>query len=219
MRDNHKAPGSVRAGGRGLLQTNRFHLRSFSFLARHFRASSSSPIGFAGSGLAARGEGHARSAASMQTSQSAASKSAPSAAAAAPSTPAGGISNTPPSIPVDQIIKQFAAHEAEFKTERDNFTYTQTFSVQTLDDAGHPDGEYKMTSDITYSQDGRRNENVTYAPQSTLERIMLSPQGILPISRTSSHSFAHCGQVAQSYNADLCRAAVRLTRSEHMSSM
>jgi hypothetical protein len=110
---------------------------------------------------------------SMQTSQPAASKPAPAAAGGqSPS----GVSNTPPSIPVDQIITQFAAHEAEFKTERDNFTYTQTFSVQTLDDSGRPDGEYKMTSDITYSQDGKRNENVTYAPQSTLERIMLSPQ-------------------------------------------
>jgi hypothetical protein len=110
---------------------------------------------------------------SMQTSQPAASKPAPAAAGGqSPS----GVSNTPPSIPVDQIIQQFAAHEAEFKTERDNFTYTQTFSVQTLDDSGHPDGEYKMTSDITYSQDGKRNENVTYSPQSTLERIMLSPQ-------------------------------------------
>jgi hypothetical protein len=114
---------------------------------------------------------------SMQTSQSAPAKSTPSspaAAASGQSTP--GIINTPPSVPVDQIIQQFAAHEAEFKTERDNFTYTQTFTVQTIDDGGHPDGEYTMTSDITFSPDGKRYENVTYAPQPTLERITLSPQ-------------------------------------------
>ena len=109
---------------------------------------------------------------SMQTPQAGASK----AAASGPAPSSAGLSNAQPSIPVDQIIQQFAAHEAEFKTERDNFTYTQSFSVQTLDDAGRPDGEYTLTSDITYTQDGKRNENVTYAPQSTLERIMLSPQ-------------------------------------------
>jgi hypothetical protein len=113
---------------------------------------------------------------SMQTSQSAPSKSAPSSAAAAPGQSPSGVTTAPPSIPVDQIIQQFAAHEAEFKTERDNFTYTQTFTVQTLDDAGHADGEYTMTSDITFSPDGKRYENVTYAPQPTLERITLSPQ-------------------------------------------
>jgi hypothetical protein len=113
---------------------------------------------------------------SMQTSQSTPSKSTPSSAAAASGQSPSGGSNAPPSIPVDQIIQQFAAHEAEFKTERDNFTYTQTFTVQTLDDAGHADGEYTMTSDITFSPDGKRYENVTYAPQPTLERITLSPQ-------------------------------------------
>jgi len=42
-------------------------------------------------------------------------------------------SKEPPSIPIDEIIRRFAAREAEFKTERDNFTYTQTFIIQTLD--------------------------------------------------------------------------------------
>jgi len=46
----------------------------------------------------------------------------------------------PPTVPVEQIIKQFAAKEAEFRTERDNFTYTQTFVIQTLDDSNRVDG-------------------------------------------------------------------------------
>ncbi|MFZ3330414.1 MAG: hypothetical protein WA197_07280, partial [Candidatus Acidiferrales bacterium] len=56
-----------------------------------------------------------------------------------------GISTEPASVPVDQIIQRFAEREAEFKTERDNFTYVQTFVVQTIDDDGRPDGEYRMT--------------------------------------------------------------------------
>jgi hypothetical protein len=89
---------------------------------------------------------------------------------------AQGISKEPPSIPVDQIIQKFAASETEFQQERDNFTYVQTFDVQTVDDGGQPDGEETMTSDITFTPDGKRFEKVTYAPPSTLQRITLSQQ-------------------------------------------
>ncbi|MGH9574716.1 MAG: hypothetical protein ACRD40_14455 [Candidatus Acidiferrales bacterium] len=88
------------------------------------------------------------------------------------------IENAPPAIPTDQIIKTFAQHEAEFKIERDNFTYTQDFSIQTIDDDGNVDGEYRMTSDITFTPQGKRYEVVTYAPPPTLERIMLTQQDL-----------------------------------------
>jgi hypothetical protein len=84
----------------------------------------------------------------------------------------------PPSIPVDQIIQKFAAREAEFKTERDNYTYTQTFVMQTLDPDGQPDGEYRMTSDIVFTPGGKRVEHVTDAPVPTLQRITVSQQDL-----------------------------------------
>lgn len=89
-----------------------------------------------------------------------------------------GISKEPPSIPVDQIVQRFAEREAEFKTERENFTYVQTFSIQTIDSGGQPDGEYRMTSDVTFTPSGKRYELVTYAPPPTLERITLSEQDL-----------------------------------------
>ena len=98
--------------------------------------------------------------------------------APAPGQAASGTSTEPPSFPVDQIIQRFAAREAEFRTERDNFTYVQSFVVQTIDDDGRPDGEYRMTSDITFTPSGQRYENITYAPPSTLERISLSEQDL-----------------------------------------
>jgi len=84
----------------------------------------------------------------------------------------------PPTMPIDEIIQKFAAREAEFKTERDNFTYTQTFTIQTLDNSGRPDGEYTMTSEIVFTPSGKRYEHVTYAPAPTLERISLSQQDL-----------------------------------------
>ena len=88
------------------------------------------------------------------------------------------ITNEPPSIPVEDIIKRFAQREEEFKRERGNYTYSQTFSIQTLDDDNRPDGEYRMSSEIVFTPDGKRFEKVTFAPPDTLRRIMLSEQDL-----------------------------------------
>ena len=98
--------------------------------------------------------------------------------AAVPKSTSSGISTEPPAIPVEQIIQKFAAREAEFKKERDNYTYTQTFVVQTMDADGQPDGEYRMKSDIVFTPAGKRYEKVTYAPAPTLKRISLSEQDL-----------------------------------------
>jgi len=88
------------------------------------------------------------------------------------------ISNAPPSIPVEQIIQKFSQHESEFRKERDNYTYTQTFVIQTVDFDGNPDGEYRMNSDIIFTPDGKRMEKITYAPPDSLRRITMSKQDL-----------------------------------------
>jgi hypothetical protein len=88
------------------------------------------------------------------------------------------VSLGPPTVPIDEIIQKFAAKETEFKAERDNFTYKQTFRVQTLDEDNRVDGEYLLKSDIDFTSTGKRTEVVTYAPQPTLERIMLSEEDL-----------------------------------------
>jgi len=86
------------------------------------------------------------------------------------------IINEPPSQPVAEIVKRFSERESEFKRERDNYTYTQAFSIETLDDDNRPDGEYRMTSDIIFTPEGKRYEKVTFAPPDTLRRISMSQQ-------------------------------------------
>jgi len=88
------------------------------------------------------------------------------------------ITNTPPAIPVEQIIAKFSQHESEFRKERDNYTYSQSFAIQTIDFDGNPDGEYRMNSDVIFTPDGKRLEKITYAPADTLRRITMSKQDL-----------------------------------------
>lgn len=76
-------------------------------------------------------------------------------------------------MPVDEIIRRFAQHESDFKVARENYTYSQEVLIQEPDQDG---GEYRLESEIVFTPQGRRYENVTYAPPSTLHRIMLTPE-------------------------------------------
>ena len=86
------------------------------------------------------------------------------------------ITNEPPAIPVEQIIQKFAQHEEDFRKERNNYTYTQIFVFQTIDEDGRPDGEYRLSSDILFTPAGKRYERVVDAPAPTLSRISMSQQ-------------------------------------------
>lgn len=83
--------------------------------------------------------------------------------------------NQPAGMTPQDIIQKFAAKEALFKQARDNYTYTQDVTVQTLE--GHTvDGEFKEVTDVTYDDKGNRIENVTFAPQATLTRVTMSKE-------------------------------------------
>ncbi len=86
------------------------------------------------------------------------------------------ITNEPPGVPVQEIIQKFTEHEEEFRKERDNFTYTQIFVFQELDEDDRPDGEYRLTSDILFTPAGKRYEKVLEAPSPSLKRITMSQQ-------------------------------------------
>jgi hypothetical protein len=74
----------------------------------------------------------------------------------------------------DQIVAEMGKHEAAFAKARDNYTFRQTVVMQTInDDNGKPDGEYRQVADIGFNADGTRNESVVFAPQNTLERVII----------------------------------------------
>lgn len=81
----------------------------------------------------------------------------------------------PRGISPEEIIQRFAAKEAIFKEARNNYTYTQDITVQTLE-GNTVDGEYRQVWDITYDDKGNRLENVTFAPQDSLTRIQMTKE-------------------------------------------
>jgi hypothetical protein len=86
------------------------------------------------------------------------------------------ITNEPPGLPVQQIIQKFTEQEDEFRKERENFTYTQVVVLQTIDVDGQVDGEYRLTSDIQFTPEGKRYQKDIFAPTSTIERIIMTQQ-------------------------------------------
>ncbi len=77
----------------------------------------------------------------------------------------------------DEIIRKFAAKEAEFAQARNNYTYRQTVKLQELDPGGNPTGgQWELVEDILFSLEGKRFEKVVYAPVQTLRNILLTPE-------------------------------------------
>ena len=89
----------------------------------------------------------------------------------------GPLDPTPPSgITVEEVIKKFGERESAFAKARDNYTFRQSVKVDTIsDDTNRPDGEYQQVTDITFNDDGKREEHVVFAPQNTLERVLMTP--------------------------------------------
>jgi hypothetical protein len=87
-----------------------------------------------------------------------------------------------PTVPAEQIIKEFAAKESEFQDALNHYTYRRYARVQTLDDDNKVDGEWYEVDDVIFDSTGRRTEKVVFAPGSTLQRVMMSPSDLQDIS-------------------------------------
>lgn len=82
----------------------------------------------------------------------------------------------PPTLSVDEMIHKIADREAYFKEARGNYTYTQSIMIKDFGPSGEEGGEYRLTSDIVFTPEGKRFENVTSAPPPSLQFIELTPE-------------------------------------------
>jgi hypothetical protein len=95
----------------------------------------------------------------------------------------GKLDLSEPSTPPDEIIKKFAAKESEFREALNHYTYRRLAKVQTLDDDNKVDGEWYEVDDVTFDSTGRRTEKTLFAPESTLQRVMMSPSDMQDIQQ------------------------------------
>lgn len=93
----------------------------------------------------------------------------------------GPMNISEPATPPDQIIAKFAAKETEFQEALNHYTYRRVARVQTLDDDNKVDGEWYEVDDVIFDPSGHRTEKVVYAPESTLQRVMMSPSDLQDI--------------------------------------
>ena len=80
----------------------------------------------------------------------------------------------------DAIITRFAEKETEFSKARDQYTYRQDVTVETLD-GDTVDGQYHEVFDVIFDDKGHRIENVVFAPQSNLTKIYMSQEDMQDI--------------------------------------
>lgn len=94
-------------------------------------------------------------------------------------------------IPVEEIIRRFAAAESENKVARNNYTFTQDFDILTLGEAGSITGRFHRVSDIVYDDRGNRIEKITFFPASTLTELSITNEdmqdlaGVQPFALTT----------------------------------
>jgi hypothetical protein len=82
-------------------------------------------------------------------------------------------------VNVDDVVRKFAAKEAEFKEARNNYTYRQSVKLEELDPSGNPTGgKWEEIDDIYFTADGKRAEKVVYAPVQSLRNIILTPEDV-----------------------------------------
>ncbi len=94
----------------------------------------------------------------------------------------GPMDVTPPTTPPDEIVKKFAAKESEFQEALNHYTYRRMARVQTVDDdTKKVDGEWYQVDDVIFTPDGRRTEKTVYAPESSLNRVQMSPSDLQDI--------------------------------------
>ena len=93
----------------------------------------------------------------------------------------GRMDLTPPAMAPEEITKQFAAKETEFREALNHYTYRRVARVQCINDDNKVEGEWYETDDVIFAPSGARTEKVVFAPTNTLNCVMMSPSDLQDI--------------------------------------
>jgi hypothetical protein len=113
----------------------------------------------------------------------------------------GKIDTTPPTgVKPEEIVVKMSARETEYKKALANYTWTQDIREQTLLN-GKVDGEYHVIYNITFDSEKHRSERVVFAPQNTLERIIMTENDVQELEHKDAYPLTEddIGQYDLSY--------------------
>ena len=104
----------------------------------------------------------------------------------------------------EQLIRIFAAKEAEFRTALNEYSFKREAIIQTIGMGGQITGEYKRVSRFVFDDKGNRFEKILHMPVSTLTEITISPEDLedlggvqafaLEISQIDKYNLTYVGQ-------------------------
>ncbi len=77
-------------------------------------------------------------------------------------------------IPVEELIRKFAANESRLRQEFKNFVFRQDITIQTLGPRDLVTGEFRRVSEIIVNDRGEREERILYFPVPTLREIVIT---------------------------------------------
>jgi hypothetical protein len=81
----------------------------------------------------------------------------------------------PEGTTVAQILEKMGKQESAFSAARNDYTFRQDVKFNTIsEDTNRSDGEYHQVTDISFDGGGRRVEHVVFAPQNTIERVIMT---------------------------------------------
>ena len=79
---------------------------------------------------------------------------------------------------IDRIIKNFTSKEAEFRDALKNYIFNRNATVQTVGMGGQITGTYQRDSFLTFNEQGKRFEKITYFPVPTITEIQITPEDL-----------------------------------------
>lgn len=78
----------------------------------------------------------------------------------------------------DRIIKKVTENETNFRSALTNYVFNRSANIQTLGMGGQVTGAYRRDSFMTFTEDGRRFERITFFPVPTLKTISVTPEDL-----------------------------------------
>lgn len=79
---------------------------------------------------------------------------------------------------IDRIIKSFTSKEAEFRDALNSYAFNRSATLQTIGLGGQITGVYRRDSFLTFLDDGRRFEKITFFPIPTLTELQVTPEDL-----------------------------------------